>query len=278
MFYTSCCIHQLPWGLFLLCPCCSWCLLILAAQPVFCDGSWVGGVDRRHTFRLQIHSVVFICHPKRKNTWTKKETYRQPLHLFFLSRNSHFTSLEEIHILNWGARVFFVLSYVTVVSPVNIVIITVEPVIITPEIIKQHVATLPPPVSTLLAELPPPIAPSPLGWRRSWRGLGSEEDSSHHGSIHRGPDALPVPADVTWPGGMAAHWQRRKRENSGSNPVSLKQISASGCSVCLLLNSCLLFLDFAFCLIHSYLTVTLPPILTLSVVACFGLMIYFPTI
>lgn len=71
------------------------------------------------------------------------------------------TSLEEIHILNRGA---FVLLCGALINDVAVVTV-VKPIIITPQIIKQHMTTLPS-LSTLLAGPPPPAAPPPRGRRR----------------------------------------------------------------------------------------------------------------
>lgn len=100
------------------------------------------------------------------------------------------TSLEKIHILNRDA---FVLLCGALIKDFAVV----KPTVITPQVIKQHVATLPSLLCTLLAGPPPPTAAPPCWWRRRWSGLGTEVDSSHHGSIYSGPDALPVPTGET---------------------------------------------------------------------------------
>lgn len=104
------------------------------------------------------------------------------------------TFLEKIHILNRGAFVLLCGAHIHHIAVVD----EVKPIIITPQIIK-HVATLPSSIPTLLAGPPPPTAPPPCWQRRGWRGPGTEVDSSYHGRIYRGPDALPVPIGETRP-------------------------------------------------------------------------------
>lgn len=67
------------------------------------------------------------------------------------------TSLEKIHILNGGA---FVLLYRAVIKDVAVVAVGKQ-IIITPQIIKQHLATLPSSLCTLLAEFLLPTAAPP---------------------------------------------------------------------------------------------------------------------
>lgn len=96
------------------------------------------------------------------------------------------TSLKEIHILKWSAFRFLRRPHVNVVT-----IVQVKQIIQAPKIIIKHRAAL---LSSLsLAQLPPPTAPPPHRWRR--RGLWTEADLSHHGSVYRGWDAMPVLAD-----------------------------------------------------------------------------------
>lgn len=106
------------------------------------------------------------------------------------------TSLKEVDVLN---RAAFVVLRVAPLGDVAIVTV-VKPVIKAPDVIKSHKATLP--VSPLLTGLLLPAPPPPRG---RGGGFGSEVDSSHQGGVYGGPDAVPVPADVTWPRVVAAH-------------------------------------------------------------------------
>lgn len=95
------------------------------------------------------------------------------------------TSLEKIHVLNGGA---FVLLCWGLNNDVHFVV--VKQVIIAKQITKQHIAVLSCSLCTIPAGLPPPMLASPRWCRRC--GLLIEVDSSHHGSIYWGADALPV--------------------------------------------------------------------------------------
>ena len=101
------------------------------------------------------------------------------------------TSLEKIHILKRSAPVRLRGALLDQVDQVDVVAV-IRPIIITPEIIEQHMATLPSSLFTLLAGL---LLPPPHCWSGRWRGLGAEVDASDHGSIYRRPEARPVLAD-----------------------------------------------------------------------------------
>lgn len=96
------------------------------------------------------------------------------------------TFLEEIHALRRRALVLLCL---VCCSPISEKII-IKQVIIAPQVVKIHKATLPPSLFAFLAGLLLSATPPSSWWRRG--GLWSEEDSPNHGSINRGPDAVPV--------------------------------------------------------------------------------------
>lgn len=91
------------------------------------------------------------------------------------------TFLEEIHILY---RHVLVLLCCSSISKMEVV---VEQVIVKPKVVKK---LMPPSWFAVPAGLPLSVAPPSPWWRRC--GLWSEDDSSNHGGIHRGPDAMPV--------------------------------------------------------------------------------------
>lgn len=71
------------------------------------------------------------------------------------------TSLEKIHILDRGT--FVLLGYGLIN---DVAVVEVKQVIKIPHIIKQHMATLPSALCTLLAGFPLPTTPPPHWWRR----------------------------------------------------------------------------------------------------------------
>lgn len=105
--------------------------------------------------------------------------------MFFLWKTESFihTFLEEIHILYRRALVLLCCSSISVK-------VVVKQVFIVPQVVKIHKAALPPSLFAVPAGLPLSAAPPSPWWRRC--GLWSEDDSSNHGGIHRGPDAMPV--------------------------------------------------------------------------------------
>lgn len=94
------------------------------------------------------------------------------------------TFLEEINVLHRRALLLLLCR-----SPISVNVI-IKQVIIAPQVIKIHKAALPPSLFAAPAVLPLSVAPSSPWWSRC--GLWSEGDSSNHGGIHRGTDAMPV--------------------------------------------------------------------------------------
>lgn len=119
------------------------------------------------------------------------------------------TFLEEVHVLDGGT--FVVLCGALISNVVAVVHANIKPIIIQPQIIKD-VTAFPSPLEAASLAGPPPTAPPPC-WSKGGRcWLGAEVDSSHHGSIYRRPDAMPVPADQTRASVVTADCMRRNEK------------------------------------------------------------------